>query len=98
LYEDDDAFFERLAEMTDVLETQDWNNEEEERESKIQDLEQRVTRSGRTVKAPTRLIEEMGALSEEEEAKTSWKECLIKAYKIALVGAGSVVDSTIQAS
>jgi hypothetical protein len=91
LYEDDDAFFERLAEMTDVLDTQDQNNEGVENntcEEGERKAERRVTRSGRVVKEPTRLIEEMGALSKEVEAKTSWKECLIKAYEIALVGAG----------
>jgi hypothetical protein len=66
--------------MTDVLEMQGQNNEdvdstrsEEEGERKALDPEQTVTRSGCV--APSRLIEEMGILSEEVEANSSWKEC-----------------------
>jgi hypothetical protein len=50
-----------------------------------------LRRSGRTIRPPKRLIEEMGGLSVERKA--TWNDCLIEVYEqvhreMALVGAG----------
>jgi Reverse transcriptase (RNA-dependent DNA polymerase) len=92
--EDDEAFFERLEEMTaridaesrtdDDIDDQDKSNDARDREA-INDSAG-LRRSSRVIRAPTRLIEEMGVSIDEK--LPNWKDCLVKVYETALVGAG----------
>jgi Reverse transcriptase (RNA-dependent DNA polymerase) len=92
--EDDEAFFERLEEMTariDVearadgdMDDQDESDDARDREATNDSAGHR--RSSCTIRAPRRLIEEIGVSIDEKEP--DWKDCLIKTYETALVGAG----------
>jgi hypothetical protein len=80
--------------MMDVLSVEDHNSE-----SAIDDVHEgeeqayKTCTSGRTIRAPKRLIEEMNALSVEKEIEgPKWNDCLVELYdgiyEKALVGAG----------
>jgi hypothetical protein len=98
--EDDDAFIERLSNMVDMADLLDNDALYVEARESVEDVlnvEARarvedpsgmnLRRSGRTIRNPKRLIEEMGGVSVDEE-KTTWKDCLMQVYEFALVGAG----------
>jgi hypothetical protein len=98
--EDDDTFIERLSNMVDLADLLDNEGsvESEERESVEDSTGLNVCRSRHTIRAPKRLIEEMGGISVDDDGKTTWKDCLMEVYeftyqdmtmgKMALVGAG----------
>jgi Reverse transcriptase (RNA-dependent DNA polymerase) len=98
--EDDDAFIERLSNMVDIADLLDndaLNVEARESVEDVLNVEARARvkdpsgmnfrRSGRTIRNPKRLIEEMGGIS-VDDGKTTWKDCLMQVYEFALVGAG----------
>jgi Reverse transcriptase (RNA-dependent DNA polymerase) len=93
--EDDKAFFERLENMMDVLNVEDGNSVSESDDAHDEDDAQayQMCRSGRTIRALKRLIEEMNALSVKKEIeRPKWNDCLGELYdgiyEKALVGAG----------
>jgi hypothetical protein len=87
--EDDEAFFERLAEMTARIDAESGTDDEtsnDARDREATGANVGLRRSNRTIKAPRRLIEESGI--SEDKKEPNWKDCLVKVYETALVGAG----------
>jgi hypothetical protein len=89
-----------MVDLVDLLDNKG-SVESKARESveSVEDLGN-VCRSHRTIRAPKRLIEEMGGIS-VDDGRTTWKDCLMQVYEyayqevagemageIALVGAG----------
>jgi hypothetical protein len=92
--EDDEAFFERLEEMTAKIDAESRTDDDTDDQDESNDARDReaindgagIRRSSRAIRAPTRLIEEMGVSIDEKQP--NWKDCLVKVYETALVGAG----------
>jgi hypothetical protein len=92
--EDDEAFFERLADMTVMLDAEPESVSQEDSDKHDGEASTEsggLRRSRQTIRAPQRLIEAIGVSMDETESH--WKNCLVKVYEKVLVGAGIGIGS-----
>jgi hypothetical protein len=86
--EDNEAFFERLADMTAMIdeESDSIRQQSDAPDGEASNESEGLRRSIRHIQAPRRLIEESGV--SVDEMGSDWKKCLGQVYENALVGAG----------
>jgi hypothetical protein len=86
--EDNEAFFERLADMTTMIdeESDSIGQQSDAPDGEASNESEGLRRSRRHIQAPCRLIEEIGVSVDEKGS--DWKKFLVKVYENVLVGAG----------